>query len=415
MATDTAALDPQGRRALRRFIRRMRRTGDYSDRQLETAAQSWASNYQRGVRDDKALAWNAQSEARRQGAPGLLADLEAGEDMEGAELAESLTEDLPGDASLDAALDEATTAEELIEILNAEESDQPFGGEVLNPWSEQAPVAAAPAPRSEILDPWADERPEVLTETETETEVIPAGPQLARPRESNEEIAAGMAAQQPAKRELGWKDYAAPVAGVAGAALGAMAPSLTRDRAYESELRGRIAGDTVARREGALAAGQLSRAIGASARGRRDAAARAGTDVMAQAAIASARERQAAQKELADIRKARLNQQVNAGMAGLSQMGAWLSGQAAAERQDERQRQNFALAQERNRIARERNEIDRNRYDPRAAPRGDTTDLLLRRGPRNTARGGAFVRTPSSVLSQDALEEATLLSGSRGR
>jgi len=87
------------------------------------------------------------------------------------------------------------------------------------------------------------------------------------------------------------------------------------------------------------------------------AAARAGSDVMAQAAIASARERQAAQQQLADIRKSRIQTQINAGLGALSATGAWLSSQGAAQKQDARAQQQLGAAQERNRLQAEQNKL----------------------------------------------------------
>ena len=159
--------------------------------------------------------------------------------------------------------------------------------------------------------------------------------------------------------------------GLAGTALGMAAPMLERDKKFEGQLGQRAAGDTLARREGALAAGQLARGIRGASLGRRDispalamrnaqiASARAGSDVMARAAIASAGERQAAQQQLADIRKARVQTQINAGLGALSSTGAWLSSQGAAQKQDARAKQQLGAAQERNRLQAEQNQLYR--------------------------------------------------------
>jgi len=157
---------------------------------------------------------------------------------------------------------------------------------------------------------------------------------------------------------------------------------IERDRGFEGQLRERAGGDTIARREGALAAGQLARGIRGASLGRRDispalamrnaqmAAATAGSDVMAQAAIASARERQAAQQQLADIRKARISTQINAGLGALSQTGAWLAGQAASERQGAKDAAQLQATQERNRLQAEQNQLSRQALQGRGNGRG---------------------------------------------
>jgi len=136
--------------------------------------------------------------------------------------------------------------------------------------------------------------------------------------------------------------------GLAGTALGVAAPWLEQDTEYESTLARRAAGDTIARREATLAAGQMQRGIMATSIGRRDispglalrnaqmAGGQAASDIMARAAIASAAERQAAENQLAKMRAERIGQSVNAGIAGLSQLGAFASSQAAAQKQDAR-------------------------------------------------------------------------------
>jgi len=136
--------------------------------------------------------------------------------------------------------------------------------------------------------------------------------------------------------------------GLAGTALGVAAPWLEQDTEYEATLARRAAGDTLARREGTLAAGQMQRGIMATSIGRRDispglalrnaqmAGGQAASDIMARAAIASAAERQAAENQLAKMRAERIGQSVNAGIGGLSQLGAFASSQAAAQKQDAR-------------------------------------------------------------------------------
>jgi len=159
--------------------------------------------------------------------------------------------------------------------------------------------------------------------------------------------------------------------GLAGSALGVLAPSLERDKKFEGQLRRRAGGDTLARQELDYAASDMRRNIMGSAMGRRDispalamrnaqmAQSRATNQLMAQAAISSARERQAAQQQLADIRKSRIQTQIHAGLGALSTTGAWFSSQGAAQKQDARAQQQLRAAQERNRLQAEQNQLSR--------------------------------------------------------
>jgi len=156
-----------------------------------------------------------------------------------------------------------------------------------------------------------------------------------------------------------WMQYGGLAAGLAGTALGIAAPFLERDRGYEASLKRRAAGDTVARREIDYAAGQMRRNIMGSAMGRRDispalamrnaqmAQSQASSQMMARAAMASAQERQMAENELATIRKQRTGQAIDAGLAGLSQVGGFISSQAAAQKQDARAQQQLQAYQDR--------------------------------------------------------------------
>ena len=164
-------------------------------------------------------------------------------------------------------------------------------------------------------------------------------------------MAAGKQASQAAQlAELGaaneWMKYGGLAAGLAGTALGVAAPFLERDEEYEAALAQRASGDTVARKEMDYAAGQMRRNIMGSAMGRRDispalamrnaqmAQSQSTSQMMARAAMASAQERQMAQNELAQIRKQRTGQAIDAGLAGLSQMGAFAATQYASQKQD---------------------------------------------------------------------------------
>jgi len=164
-------------------------------------------------------------------------------------------------------------------------------------------------------------------------------------------------AEQGAANE--WMQYGGLAAGLAGTALGVAAPFLERDRGYEASLKRRAAGGTVAREEMDYAAGQMRRNIMGSAMGRRDispalamrnaqmAQSQASGQMMARAAMASAQERQMAENELATIRKQRTGQAIDAGLAGLSQVGGFMASQAAAQKQDARSAQQLKAYQDR--------------------------------------------------------------------
>ena len=156
-----------------------------------------------------------------------------------------------------------------------------------------------------------------------------------------------------------WMKYGGLAAGLAGTALGVAAPFLERDEEYEAALAQRASGDTVARKEMDYAAGQMRRNIMGSAMGRRDispalamrnaqmAQSQATSQMMARAAMASAQERQMAQNELAQIRKQRTGQAIDAGLAGLSQLGAFASTQYASQKQDALSQQKLQAYQDR--------------------------------------------------------------------
>ena len=168
---------------------------------------------------------------------------------------------------------------------------------------------------------------------------------------------AAQLAEQGAANE--WMKYGGLAAGLAGTALGVAAPFLERDEEYEAALAQRASGDTVARKEMDYAAGQMRRNIMGSAMGRRDispalamrnaqmAQSQATGQMMARAAMASAQERQMAQNELAQIRKQRTGQAIDAGLAGLSQMGAFAASQYASQKQDALSQQKLQAYQDR--------------------------------------------------------------------
>jgi len=103
------------------------------------------------------------------------------------------------------------------------------------------------------------------------------------------------------------------------AAIGNSIADFRTTQALERQLAASAAGDTIARREGALAGSQAQRNIMATSMGRRDispalalrnaqmAGSRALSDVYGMAAIESARERRESEAALADLRKRRWN------------------------------------------------------------------------------------------------------------
>ncbi len=225
-------------------------------------------------------------------------------------------------------------------------------------------MAQATGGGGEILDPWAD-----APDMSGGRQGLRASQGIASQRAGAQSagaaaMAAGKQASQAAQlAELGaaneWMKYGGLAAGLAGTALGVAAPFLERDEEYEAALAQRASGDTVARKEMDYAAGQMRRNIMGSAMGRRDispalamrnaqmAQSQATSQMMARAAMASAQERQMAQNELAQIRKQRTGQAIDAGLAGLSQMGAFASTQYASQKQDALGQQKLQAYQDR--------------------------------------------------------------------
>ncbi len=214
-------------------------------------------------------------------------------------------------------------------------------------------MAQATGGGGEILDPWAD-----APDMSGGRQGLRASQGIASQRAGAQ--SAGAAAQLA---ELGaaneWMKYGGLAAGLAGTALGVAAPFLERDEEYEAALAQRASGDTVARKEMDYAAGQMRRNIMGSAMGRRDispalamrnaqmAQSQSSSQMMARAAMASAQERQMAQNELAQIRKQRTGQAIDAGLAGLSQLGAFASTQYASQKQDALGQQRLQAYQDR--------------------------------------------------------------------
>ncbi len=131
-------------------------------------------------------------------------------------------------------------------------------------------------------------------------------------------------------------------AGIA-AAIGNTIADFRTTAALEDQLASSAAGDTIARREGALAGSQAQRNIMATSMGRRDispalalrnaqmAGSRTLSDVYGQAAIASARERRESEAQLAQLRKQRWNTLFGGLTRTAGDVGALLATQGAAE------------------------------------------------------------------------------------
>jgi len=196
-----------------------------------------------------------------------------------------------------AGLEDQATADELRDILGAlddgftvsEEEVAAPGAAVEAVEIEGAQPELAPAiadPRLSLSDPLQNEQARIGQEIDALGEGLLLPPEPPVPTYRNQEAAARLAARQQAEAqkkapeatpaaptpgyERGWKDWTSLGLGLGGAALGALAPMIERDRGFESQLRERAGGDTIARREGALAAGQLARGIRGASLGRRD-------------------------------------------------------------------------------------------------------------------------------------------------
>ncbi len=387
---ESITLSPEVQAAATQFLERLRDEG-YSAEQLAEAARTWTHDYARGLRNQEDL----ESRARKSSA--LPASFVTENPYENTP--ELLTEQFERDLRLSqpGLTDEQIAPE--IEAFGELPLDAMGGALGLDPIDPDAELplpdstmdpeaglgGAAEVPLPDLTGPI---HPGMAWEEETVTTEQFTPEAMAASGWGNQEAAAANAVKQPAPTEtiteaagetpeggfwdsVSVQDKVGLGLGLAGTALGVAAPMLERDKKFEGQLRQRAGGDTLARREGSLAAGQLARGIRGASLGRRDispalamrnaqmAAARAGSDVMARAAIASAGERQAAQQQLADIRKARISTQINAGLAGLSSTGAWLSSQGAAQKQDAKSKAALSAAQERNRLQAEQNQLFR--------------------------------------------------------
>ena len=428
MAEQHLRSGPEGKTiplVLKDFLERLREEG-YSDEQLERAGREWVQNYSHDMTQPtlggpsfdslEQLARQVLApDAAEQQALRDAIEVGAQTDPEGmAGLTESLTALDDGFNVAEAEVDvEPVSAEDApnlgaylgqrygLDALSTLAADETLGdgseatwmmgggdGGVVDLEAASAPLPTA-APGLSLSDPLQQQQAMLGQEIEDLGAGLMLPPEQPVPTYRNEEAAARLAARQQAAPtetitetagetpdggfwdSVSVQDKLGLGLGLAGTALGVAAPMLERDKKFEGQLRQRAGGDTIARREGALAAGQLARGIRGASLGRRDispalamrnaqmAAARAGSDVMARAAIASAGERQAAQQQLADIRKARISTQINAGLAGLSSTGAWLSSQGAAQKQDAKSKAALSAAQERNRLQAEQNQLFR--------------------------------------------------------
>ena len=185
-----------------------------------------------------------------------------------------------------------------------------------------------------------------VTATETESVVTPSGAEEVT--ESVSAPAAPVPGAAPPQTEGGGMSpmsLGGALIGGAGiaAAIGNTIADFRTTAALEDQLAASAAGDTIARREGALAGSQAQRNIMATSMGRRDispalalrnaqmAGSRTLSDVYGQAAIASARERRESEAQLAQLRKQRWNTLFGGLTRTAGDVGALLATQGAAE------------------------------------------------------------------------------------
>lgn len=381
-------LTPEVQAVARKFLERLRDEG-YNAEQLAEAARTWTHDYARGLRNPGEL----ESRARKSSAlPESFVTENPYENTP-----ELLTEQFERDLRIaQPGLSDEQIATEL-EAFGELPLDAMGGALGLDPIDPDADLAlpdstmdpeaglgaAAEVALPDLTGPIDPGMP-FEEETVTTEQFTPEA--MAASGWGNQEAAAANAAKQAAPTEtitqaagetpgggfwdsVSVQDKLGLGLGLAGSALGVLAPSLERDKKFEGQLRRRAGGDTLARQELDYAASDMRRNIMGSAMGRRDispalamrnaqmAQSRATNQLMAQAAISSARERQAAQQQLADIRKSRIQTQINAGLGALSTTGAWFASQGAAQKQDARAQQQLAAAQERNRLQAEQNKL----------------------------------------------------------
>ncbi len=383
-------LTPEVQAVAREFLERLRDEG-YNAEQLAEAARTWTHDYARGLRNPGEL----ESRARKSSALPESFVTENPYENTPELLTEQFERDLriaqPGLTDEQIATELEGFAELPLDAMGGALGLDPIDpdADLALPDSTMDPEAGLGAAAEVALpDLTGPIDPGMPFEEETVTTEQFTPEAMAASGWGNQEAAAANAAKQAAPTEtitqaagetpgggfwdsVSVQDKLGLGLGLAGSALGVLAPSLERDKKFEGQLRRRAGGDTLARQELDYAASDMRRNIMGSAMGRRDispalamrnaqmAQSRATNQLMAQAAISSARERQAAQQQLADIRKSRIQTQINAGLGALSATGAWLSSQGAAQKQDARAQQQLGAAQERNRLQAEQNQLFR--------------------------------------------------------
>jgi len=187
-----------------------------------------------------------------------------------------------------------------------------------------------------------------VTGTQTESVSTPAGTVEATEtvtERAGDAPVPGAPPAQPEGRGMSPMSLGGALVGGAGiaAAIGNTIADFRTTAALEDQLAASAAGDTIARREGALAGSQAQRNIMATSMGRRDispalalrnaqmAGSRTLSDVYGQAAIASARERRESEAQLAQLRKQRWNTLFGGLTRTAGDVGALLATQGAAE------------------------------------------------------------------------------------
>lgn len=214
-----------------------------------------------------------------------------------------------------------------------------FGEPIIKPLTLMPEGKTIEGSLTSLLDPR-------VTATETEAVVTPSGAE-----EVTESVSApaapvpGAAPAQPEGAGMSPMSLGGALIGGAGiaAAIGNTIADFRTTAALEDQLASSAAGDTIARREGALAGSQAQRNIMATSLGRRDispalalrnaqmAGSRTLSDVYGQAAIASARERRESEAQLAQLRKQRWNTLFGGLTRTAGDVGALLATQGAAE------------------------------------------------------------------------------------
>ncbi|MCP4239430.1 MAG: hypothetical protein GY772_02605 [bacterium] len=196
--------------------------------------------------------------------------------------------------------------------------------------------AAGSSPKTAVGEEGVPEMLRRPTESGAGTSVLPAPGGAPVP---------GAAPAQPEGGGMSAMSLGGALIGGAGiaSAIGNTIADFRTTAALEDQLAASAAGDTVARREGALAGSQAQRNIMATSLGRRDispalalrnaqmAGSRTLSDVYGQAAIASARERRESEAQLAQLRKQRWNTLFGGLTRTAGDVGALLATQGAAE------------------------------------------------------------------------------------